>query len=395
MHLLHRSDLGEYLNLAGLLGTSVEVGVGGGCFSREILKSWKGQRLVLVDCWKRQQAADYCDVANLDDAAQEENLRQVSALAQLDRRVEILQDSTPQAAARFADGSLDFVYIDANHSYLAARADLRAWYPKVKLGGLFAGHDYLDGFVASRPDLRSGTLFGVKTAVDEVGKEIGQAAAFTTRDPPHLSWYLRKRAPGWPGRVTVLTAYDSSFAAVGDLSRANKESYCRRHGYTFRLRAEGFDQTRPPAWSKVLFLLEELPACDWVFWPDADSLVMNSSIPLTWFLDDASDLIVSRDRFSGLNTGCFFVKNSRRARAFLEQVYQQEQFIHHPVWENAAVNFLYARDPEVRRFLTVVPNKLFNGYVLDGSYAPGDFMVHFPGLQEREVLMKNYAAMAR
>ena len=44
MHLLHRSELGEYLNMAGLLGTGVEVGVGGGSVAREILKTWKGQR---------------------------------------------------------------------------------------------------------------------------------------------------------------------------------------------------------------------------------------------------------------------------------------------------------------------------------------------------------------
>ena len=395
MHLLHRSELAEFLNQSGLLEAGVEVGVADGSFAREILKTWKGRRLVLVDCWKQQTAADYCDIANLDDAKQEANLGQVIALAHLDPRVQLLQGFTPEAASHFEDGSLDFVYLDANHSYLAVRADLRAWYPKVRIGGLLAGHDYLDGYVPSRPDFREGTLFGVKTAVDEFCREIGQAAAFTTRDPPHLSWYFRKRACHWTGRITVLTAYDNSFAAIGNISRTNKESYCRRHGYTFRCRNEGFDTTRPLAWSKILFLLEELSACDWVFWTDADSLVMRSSIPLTWFLDDASDLIVPVDRFHGLNTGCFFVKGSPRARAFLETVYQQTQFIQHPLWDNAAVIALYASDPEVRTFVTAVPNKLFNAYVIDGSYSPGDFMVHFPGLKDREVFMRNYAAMAR
>lgn len=45
------------------------------------------------------------------------------------------------AAARFADQSCDMVYIDADHSYEACRADIRAWMTKVKPEGVFAGHD--------------------------------------------------------------------------------------------------------------------------------------------------------------------------------------------------------------------------------------------------------------
>jgi galactosyl transferase GMA12/MNN10 family len=199
----------------------------------------------------------------------------------------------------------------------------------------------------------------------------------------------------WPRRVTVLTAYDQAFAAVGDISRANKECYCRRHGYTFRCRTDQFDASRPPAWSKVLFLLEELAASDWVFWSDADSLVMNSAVPVTWFLDDAYDLIISADCFNGLNTGNFFVKNSAWSRSFLETVYRQEQFIHHPFWENAAVIDLYRRSAEMQRRVLVLPNKLFNAYLTDRTYAPGDFVLHFAGLTDREVFIKNYAALAR
>lgn len=49
---------------------------------------------------------------------------------------------------------LDFVFIDADHSYEAVKKDIEAWYLKVKKGGIFAGHDY-----RASPD--------VKKAVDE------------------------------------------------------------------------------------------------------------------------------------------------------------------------------------------------------------------------------------
>jgi cephalosporin hydroxylase len=45
-------------------------------------------------------------------------------------------------APTVADGSVDFVYVDGDHSYDACFADLRAWWPKVKAGGFLGGHDY-------------------------------------------------------------------------------------------------------------------------------------------------------------------------------------------------------------------------------------------------------------
>lgn len=46
------------------------------------------------------------------------------------------------AARIFDDGSLDFVFIDAAHDEASAAADIAAWWPKIKSGGVLAGHDY-------------------------------------------------------------------------------------------------------------------------------------------------------------------------------------------------------------------------------------------------------------
>ena len=47
-----------------------------------------------------------------------------------------------EAAGQFEDESLDFVFIDASHEYEDVKADIMAWMPKVKRGGVLAGHDY-------------------------------------------------------------------------------------------------------------------------------------------------------------------------------------------------------------------------------------------------------------
>jgi len=46
------------------------------------------------------------------------------------------------AARRYQDASVDFVWVDADHSREVVYEDLKAWMPKLKLGGIMAGHDY-------------------------------------------------------------------------------------------------------------------------------------------------------------------------------------------------------------------------------------------------------------
>ena len=49
-----------------------------------------------------------------------------------------------EAVANFDDNSLDFVYIDGLHTFDAVMLDLIFWSPKVRSGGIVAGHDYLE-----------------------------------------------------------------------------------------------------------------------------------------------------------------------------------------------------------------------------------------------------------
>jgi len=47
-----------------------------------------------------------------------------------------------EASQYIADGSLDLVFIDAMHNYEEGKADILAWMPKVRPGGILCGHDY-------------------------------------------------------------------------------------------------------------------------------------------------------------------------------------------------------------------------------------------------------------
>ena len=52
-----------------------------------------------------------------------------------------------EACEQFSDGTLDGVFIDADHSYESVLADIKAWLPKVRSGGILAGHDYFSTYL--------------------------------------------------------------------------------------------------------------------------------------------------------------------------------------------------------------------------------------------------------
>lgn len=58
-----------------------------------------------------------------------------------------IKDRSENACKRFENNSLDFVYIDADHSYESVQQDIVFWLPKVKKNMFFGGHDYSSSFV--------------------------------------------------------------------------------------------------------------------------------------------------------------------------------------------------------------------------------------------------------
>ncbi len=101
--------------------------------------------------------------------------------------VEVHRLASAEAAERFRDGELDFVYIDGNHRYEFVKADLETYARKVRPGGFLAGDDY--GVAGWWDD-------GVTRAVDEfLGS--GAASVVSLDDRQFL---LRLREPESGGR---------------------------------------------------------------------------------------------------------------------------------------------------------------------------------------------------
>lgn len=117
------------------VGTGVEVGVFDGGTSEYLLKSFPNLRIVGVDPYSSYYEYDQ---ERLDKAMATADAR----LSGFEERYVHIRENSVKAAARLPDDSFDFVFIDADHSYDAVSQDISAWYPKVRSGGLFCGHDY-------------------------------------------------------------------------------------------------------------------------------------------------------------------------------------------------------------------------------------------------------------
>lgn len=65
----------------------------------------------------------------------------LAAVAPYIERVQLLRTTTRRASWLVADGSLDFIFIDADHRTAAVTEDIVRWSPKVKRGGMIMGHD--------------------------------------------------------------------------------------------------------------------------------------------------------------------------------------------------------------------------------------------------------------
>lgn len=126
----------------------------------EIANSGKRIQFDAVDTWMGSPSEEHHqqDPSVVNDTLYTEFLDNIEPVKQYVRPVRM---TSTEAAQSYPDNSLDFVFIDADHTYEAVKQDIEAWWPKVKPGGILAGHDYNPG-----PD-ENGVDYGVGRAVRE------------------------------------------------------------------------------------------------------------------------------------------------------------------------------------------------------------------------------------
>jgi predicted O-methyltransferase YrrM len=140
----------------------------------EIINSGKPISLHCVDTWLGSEEHYQTEEVVRTGQLYNQFLKNIEPVKNI---ITPVKKTSLEASLDYKDGSLDFVFLDAAHDYHSITEDIKAWYPKVKSGGIFSGHDYQPHWP------------GVVAAVDE----FCTANHYTVEKRGGVSWMFFKR----------------------------------------------------------------------------------------------------------------------------------------------------------------------------------------------------------
>jgi predicted O-methyltransferase YrrM len=92
--------------------------------------------IYIVDSWSGTSSDNTGEIAKTKD------LYNIFSENMIGRKFTTIKADSKSASVNFLDKSIDCIFIDMGHSYEEVSKDLEYWYPKVKIGGYIAGHDW-------------------------------------------------------------------------------------------------------------------------------------------------------------------------------------------------------------------------------------------------------------
>ena len=126
----------KYFNNKKVSG--LELGIQKGLNSISILKELNIKTLYLVDAWNLYIENE------ITKESQNKNYFSVLRKFKNNNKVKIIKGFSKDVVKDFSNNSLDFIYIDANHTYRYVYQDIDLWSKKVKDNGIISGHDILN-----------------------------------------------------------------------------------------------------------------------------------------------------------------------------------------------------------------------------------------------------------
>lgn len=160
----------------------VEIGVAEGEYSEIICKANPQMKIYGVDPYEPYIAymggsymgvLDYMLVHEAKDYYQQaqERLKHFP-------KYSLIREFSMKALKKFEDNSLDFVYIDANHSDPYVTQDIEGWSKKVKTGGIVSGHDYIEG---GHSRVKKGKI-----------RLFGRYYKYILQEEPYSEWHVKE-----------------------------------------------------------------------------------------------------------------------------------------------------------------------------------------------------------
>jgi len=149
----------------GEIETAVEVGTMLGANLKRMERSLNPKNLYAIDPWRTVQnfGKNYQPFGNSwsTDQQLEEAYQMVLNWSKDYSNVKLIRETSQEACEKFENKSIDFIHIDADHTYKSVKNDINIWWSKLKDGGIMSGHDYCPGNKTMKE------TYGVIEAVNE------------------------------------------------------------------------------------------------------------------------------------------------------------------------------------------------------------------------------------
>ena len=144
-----------------------EIGVFKGAFSKKINEYISFDMFHLIDIWDINFPYDGGETPRKlkTDGYMTHIYEEVVKEFGGKEKYNIVKQPSNVAVNNFADKYLDFIYIDGNHQ--TCDEDLRLWYPKLKPGGIIAGHDYYGKVKTDVDEFFSKKVYVVKSNIPQ------------------------------------------------------------------------------------------------------------------------------------------------------------------------------------------------------------------------------------
>ena len=130
------SDRSHFVEIGAWLGKSTSY------MAVEIINSGKNIKFDVIDTWggSKYEELLYEDTINkIQKSLYDKFIENIRPVLNI---INPIIGFSNDIVNNYKDESLDFVFIDASHDYDSVKKDIEMWYPKVKKGGILAGHDY-------------------------------------------------------------------------------------------------------------------------------------------------------------------------------------------------------------------------------------------------------------
>lgn len=229
-----------------------------------------------------------------------------------------------------------------------------------------------------------------------------------------------------PSEICFLVSYDDKYEDIAKISvHENIRRYCTLHGYTLWIdRHHENPNGRDPQWRKIQASLEilEKENFKWIFFMDADCLIMNPTIKLEDFINDKYSFIIPAHGMvppdnpvlnpQGTNmviTSHYFVKNDEIGKQILQEIWDAPDwpnYLHINKFDHEGRQARITLNKEkFKPYVNIIEEKLLNRFwyinspfmtvknpgVNENVWQPGDFTVHVTGysLKDRQPLISD------